>query len=183
MTNPFYNPALSAQQDKPRGTNAMAIGGAALEMGANIAGAVNEAKDINTTSPEAIIDATGQPQYNLGQFSAEVGSINKKDYGKGLIGQGAMSGAKAGMAVGGPIGAGIGAVGGAIVGLVGRGIARRKAERQKRKAEQNLKTSQQEFNTANTTFQQQQLAKQAYNDSESNINQMQNLYNIPNTFV
>lgn len=155
-----------AQQGKI-GEQGQQIGGdllqAGLQMGSSIGSAVQEAEGIQTQAPgQAMIG--DQPVYNLGAFQNYVTSLNKKDYGRGLIGQGAAQGAAIGLKTGNPLLAAGGAAIGGLVGLFGRRRARKKAEDKIEKARKSLWAAQEQFNESNIDFTQNQAARRQYED-------------------
>lgn len=115
----------------------------------------------------------GRPQYNLGSLVSQSANFNKKDYGRGLIGQGASTGLQIGsnpalMAATGGLSAPIGAAVGVIGGLIGRGAKRRKAEEMQEQRSNNIRSAQNQYNTQSQNYNQGYLARQQYEDQWNN---------------
>ena len=138
--------------------NATAIGGAALEgvaggidMFNNIQGSINEYRDMKIINPET--EVNGVPTYaGVSNVQSQYESINRDDAGKGLVAQGAMTGAKAGMGlmainpVVGGIAAGVGALVGGIAGAFGKNKAKKEADKAKQEAKDRFMAGQQSYN-------------------------------------
>lgn len=158
--------AQTAQQGQAQ-QGGFKIGGdllqAGLQMGSSIGSAVQEAKGIQTQAPGQTMIGD-QPVYNLGAYQQYVNSLNKKDYGRGLIGQGAAQGAAIGLKTGNPLIAAGATVIGGLVGLFGRRRARKKAEERINKARKSLWAAQEQFNESNIDFTQNQAARRQYED-------------------
>lgn len=135
----------------------------ALEMGTSIDNAIQETKGIQTQAPGQTMIGD-QPVYNLGAFQQYVGGLNKRDYGKGLVGKGAATGFSVGLSTGNPFLAAGGAVVGAIAGLFGRRRARKKAEERINKARKSLWAAQEQFNESNIDYTENQAARRQYED-------------------
>lgn len=172
FANPYY-----AQFKGPNG--GMGAAGYA-SIGADvIGGGLQFASALEQSSPNFNVNTPGQmsvggrPQYNLGSLVSQSANFNKKDYGRGLVGQGVGAGLKMGtnpllLAATGGWSAPIGAVAGAIGGLIGRGAKRRKAEEMQEQRSNNIRSAQNQYNTQSQNYNQGYLARQQYEDQWNN---------------
>lgn len=169
--NPYYTKQLT---EAPAASYASA-GQGLVQLGTDIASEYQDAKNIQTQTPGLqVMDEFGTPQYNLGQQSIYVDSLNPEKAGKGMALKSAAKGAAAGAALG-PLGAIAGGFIGGIAGAVGQIATRRKAKKQARIAESNLLAAQQGFNQQNIDATRSRLAREQYED-------MLNPYNIPMSY-
>ena len=107
------------------------VGGAqAISNFASLYGAERDFYDREVTGRD--VEVGGVPTYSgVSSLRQEAGAINVGEAGKGLVGQGALSGLKAGMAVGSlftPLGSAIGAGVGALAGTIGGLFAKKKVK-------------------------------------------------------
>lgn len=158
----FTNPYLKGA-DSPSALGATSgIVSAGLGLYGQTKGAMDAANAIGTEAPG--LQTQGQfstPTFNLGQQTVYTSNLRASDFGKGLVGGGALQGASAGAAFG-PKGAVIGAAVGALTGLFGRRAARNRAEQQINQAKSNLMAAQQNFNEQNEESNANRLAFEQY---------------------
>lgn len=130
----------------------------------NYAGEVSAAKPyVNTYVPPSVFQGQ-QPVYNLGRSVVDTFSFDKDNYGRGLVGKGALTGAKLGATIGlnpaalaatgglSAIAVPYGAVVGGASGLFFRDRARKKAQEMQDKRLQGLMSAQKSFNAYNTEY-------------------------------
>jgi hypothetical protein len=174
-TNIFANPYYQQFQNSNGGLNAMgaaSVGADALKGGLQFATALQQANpNFNVNAPTQM-SIGGRPQYNLGNIIGEASGYRKKDYGKGLIGQGLGAGLQVGLnpallAATGGLSAPIGAAVGALGGLIGRDYKRNKAEQMQQQRVANIQRAQQQYNQQQQNYNQGYLARQQYEDQFS----------------
>lgn len=122
----------------------------------------------NVNAPQQM-SVGGRPQYTLGSIVTQASNFNRKDYGRGLVGQGAATGLQIGanpllMGATGGLSAPIGAAVGAIGGLIGQGAKRNKAEQMQQERMANIQAAQTQFNTQQKDYTQGYLARRQYED-------------------
>lgn len=178
-TGPFGQMIANQQemQDNQRYTQlaGAAFGAANLFMGAKQMG--DAANAINTTAPSEMVDASGRPVYNVGQFAADTQAIDPQ----GATGGEILSGAGQGAAIGGAIvpglGHAIGAVGGALVNVFGGARRKRKMREKKRARARNLSAKQGRYNRQMQSYNSERLAQESYQKGLDNTNRLYNIYN------
>lgn len=143
----FTNPYLKGA-DSPSALGATSgIVSAGLGLYGQTKGAMDAANAIGTEAPG--LQTQGQfstPTFNLGQQTVYTSNLRASDFGKGLVGGGALQ---------------AGAVG-ALTGLFGRRAARKRAEQQIKQAKSNLMAAQQNFNEQNEESNANRLAFEQY---------------------
>lgn len=124
--------------------------------------AMDTANAIDTEAPG--LQTQGQfntPVFNLGQQTVYTSNLKASDFGKGLVGGGALQGASAGAAFG-PGGALVGGAVGALAGIFGQNAARKRAEQKIKQAKANLMSAQENFNEQNEESNANRLAFEQY---------------------
>lgn len=157
----FNNPYFQQYQQ------AAGVGLDALQGIGEVAGAIQGGMPSFSTDTPIQQSVGDRPVYNLGMVVSEAGGFNKKNYGRGVIGQGAGAGLKVGLnptllAATGGLSAPIGAAAGAVAGLFGRRRARNKAEEMQAIRTANIEAAQSDFNEASADYNQNYLARQQY---------------------
>lgn len=138
-----------------------------IQQGAGFATEVAAAQPGFYTGVNAPQSYGGRPVYTIGQNVADTNGFHVGNYGRGLVGKGAITGASIGAnpalvaATGGgsiAIGAAVGAMGGGFA----KNRVQKKADKMNMERWGNIKAAQQSFNSANTEYNRNYLARQQY---------------------
>lgn len=135
----------------------------------NFATALEQATPRFNVNAPSQMSVGGRPQYTLGSIVTQSANFNRKDYGRGLVGQGAATGLQIGanpvlMGLTGGLSAPIGAAVGAIGGLFVQNAKRDKAQQMQDERVANIQAAQNQFNTQQKDYTQGYLARRQYED-------------------
>lgn len=166
----FDNPYYKQFQATGGGLNTLGYASAGLDVLQGVgqfANAYQQSRpnfSVNTPSQTSF---GGKPQYNLGGVVTEAGGFDRKDYGRGMVAQGAAAGLKAGanpalLGLTGGLSAPIGAAAGAIAGVFGQKKSRNKAQEMQEERERNIAEAQRRYNQDSQNYTQGYLARQEY---------------------
>jgi len=165
--NSYYKQFQAVGGGGLNGLGYASVGVDALQSVGQFANAYQQSRpSFNTQAPNSV-NFGGQPQYNLGGIVTEAGGFNKKDYGRGMVAQGAGAGLKLGtnpalLAATGGLSAPIGAAAGAIAGVFGQKKARNRAQEMQDERERNIAEAQRRYNEQSQNYTQGYLARQEY---------------------
>lgn len=171
INNPWFNDnAENISAGISTGVAAFAGGS---EMFNSIQDSINEYRDMEIKGADTEIN--GVPTYaGVTDIRKQYESIDPNDAGKGLIGQGAMTGAQVGMGlmsinpIVGGIATGVGALAGTIVGAFGKNKAKNEAEKAKGEARQKFLAGQESYNADVESYFQGIDTNRATNQGERN---------------
>lgn len=166
----FENPYYKQFQTTGGGLNGLgyaSVGIDALQSVGQFTNAYQQSRPtFNTQAPNSV-SFGGQPQYNLGGIVTDAGGFNKKDYGRGMVAQGAGAGLKLGanpalMGLTGGLSAPIGAAVGTVAGVIGQNRSRNKAQKMQDERARNIAEAQRRYNEQSQNYTQGYLARQEY---------------------
>lgn len=154
------NPFAFSQEASGMPINPYALG---LQAATSIASGLNignQNQRVGVEQPTQQFDAYGKPEYNLGQYALATKSLQPQGASAGQIISGALSG--------GPVGV--------LSTLIGGGIKKSKEEEEKKRAELLLQGYRDNFNKNMSSYNQNYLGRQGYEDQ---LRQ----YNLPTSYV
>jgi hypothetical protein len=157
-------------------TGKMALGLAGAEMGLSALQMSQQGLDLGQIDPLQF-SASGQPLLNSG-YRNRAAAAKPQGASAGELGGAAVKGFAAGMQTGNPLVAGAMAVGNLALTAIAGGARKRKQRRERNEALAASARQQNEFNAADTAFDQTNIAKQGYLDRQNMTNRIYNLYSV-----
>jgi hypothetical protein len=188
---PPYNPYVTTRPSFRDSWNSLSDSDKSNVYGQAITGGLQLATDAMSIAnqdlglgqaPTSVYMQGVDPSYQTGDFiskaytSRPAGASGEEIVG--TAGKAAMTGAGIGTIIGGPvgtlIGAGVGAVAGALTAGIGGGVRKRRQRREREKAITMAEAQQQQFNEAQSAYNEQEAARYAYDQRRNR--RMQNLF-------